>query len=85
MDALRGVWVGLALGALALIGSPAAQAEPSGTVLAVVQSAEVDSQTGEKILEVEAPVYAGDRIITGKSPKDAYSITTPTATIGVRG
>ncbi|HVY19873.1 MAG TPA: FecR domain-containing protein [Bauldia sp.] len=25
------------------------------------------------------------RFITGKSPKDAYSITTPTATIGVRG
>ena len=25
------------------------------------------------------------RFITGKSPKDAYTITTPTATIGVRG
>lgn len=25
------------------------------------------------------------RFITGNSPKDAYSITTPTATIGVRG
>ena len=25
------------------------------------------------------------RFITGKSPKDAYEITTPTATIGVRG
>lgn len=25
------------------------------------------------------------RFITGKSPKDVYSITTPTATIGVRG
>ena len=30
-------------------------------------------------------VLGAFRFITGKSPKDAYSITTPTATIGVRG
>jgi hypothetical protein len=37
----------------------------SGTVLAVVQQAHIDSQTGEKILEQESPVYSGDKIETG--------------------
>lgn len=111
---------------------------PSGTVLAVVQSANIDSATGQEVLQPEAPVFSGDRIdtgpvgsaqirfrddtklvvgpnssmvidafvfnddntarqvsinalkgafrfFTGKSRKDAYTITTPTATIGVRG
>jgi hypothetical protein len=113
-------------------------AQPSGVVLAVVQQSEADGTTGRRILLTEAPVYSGDKIITGptgeaqvkfrdetklvvgpnstmiidafvfndqntarqisinavkgafrfitgKSPKDVYSITTPTATIGVRG
>ncbi len=113
-------------------------ATPSGVVLAVVQAAHIDTETGQVILEPQAPVHAGDRIetgdtgsaqirfrddtklvvgpnssmvidafvfseedtareisinvvkgafrfITGNSPKDAYTITTPTATIGVRG
>jgi hypothetical protein len=118
--------------------SSVAFAQPSGVVLAVVQQSEADGTTGKRTLQTEAPVYAGDhiitgptgqaqvkfrddtklvvgpnsmmiidafvfadtntarnisinavrgafRFITGKSPKDAYSITTPTATIGVRG
>ena len=138
MVALRGVGAGLAVGALMMVVSPAAYAQPSGIVIAVVQQASVDGQTGQKVLEREAPVFSGDsiltgpsgqaqvrfrddtklvvgpnstmiidafvfndddtarqisinavrgafRFITGKSPKDAYSITTPTATIGVRG
>jgi hypothetical protein len=113
-------------------------AQPSGVVLAVVQQSEADGNTGRRVLLAEAPVYSGDKIITGptgeaqvkfrdetklvvgpnstmiidafvfndqntarqisinavkgafrfitgKSPKDVYSITTPTATIGVRG
>jgi hypothetical protein len=113
-------------------------AGPSGTVLAVIQQAEVDSQTGKAVLAPAAPIYPGDKIntgpvgqaqirfmddtklvvgpnssmvidafvfdqkntakqvtinvtkgvfrfFTGSSPKDAYSIITPTATIGVRG
>jgi hypothetical protein len=115
-----------------------AAAEASGTVVAVVQSAEVDAQTGRKLLQPAASVFSGDRVvtgsigeaqiqfrdntklvvgpnssmvidafvfngndtarqisinilrggfrfITGNSRKDAYSIVTPTATIGVRG
>lgn len=123
--------------ALAVVLSPVTQAS-DGIVLAVVQQSEVDSTTGRRTLLVEAPVYSGDRIITGptgeaqirfrddtrlvvgpnstmvidafvfadddtarqisinavkgafrfiagNSPKDAYTITTPTSTIGVRG
>jgi hypothetical protein len=125
-----------ALIAASLAGGAIAQ--PSGVVLAVVQKSEADGTTGRRVLVTEAPVYSGDRIITGptgeaqvkfrdetklvvgpnstmvidafvfsdqatarqisinavkgafrfitgKSPKDVYSITTPTATIGVRG
>jgi hypothetical protein len=117
---------------------PSAHADPSGVVIAVVQAAHVDGQTGKMILAQAAPVYSGDhittdaaglvqvkfrddtklvigpnammvidafvfsdkytarqisinavrgafRFITGNSPKDAYSIRTPTATIAVRG
>jgi len=123
----------------ASLAFPAAlEAQPSGVVLAVVQSSEADGATGRRLLIEEGPVYSGDHIITGaigqaqvefrdgtklvvgpnsmmvidafvfadqdtarqisinavrgafrfiagKSPKDVYSITTPTATIGVRG
>jgi len=118
--------------------SASAHADPSGVVIAVVQAAHVDGQTGKMILAQAAPVYSGDhittdaaglvqvkfrddtklvigpnammvidafvfsgkytarqisinavrgafRFITGNSAKDAYSITTPTATIAVRG
>jgi hypothetical protein len=134
---LRSVQVALAL-VLALWAGQAMAQSSSGVVLAVVQSANIDGNTGKKILEPEAPVFAGDRIdtgpvgeaqirfrdntklvvgpnssmvidafvfndndtareisinvvkgafrfITGNSKKDAYNITTPTATIGVRG
>jgi hypothetical protein len=125
-------------GLVAFLGVSPASAQPDGVVLAVVQAANIDTQTGEKLLEKEAPVFSGDRIdtgptgeaqirfrddtklvvgpnsslvidafvfaddgtarqitinavrgafrfFTGSSPKDAYSIITPTATIGVRG
>ena len=42
-----------------------------------------DDNTARKI-SINA-VRGAFRFITGNSPKDAYSITTPTATIGVRG
>lgn len=124
--------------ALVAFASTGTLARADGIVLAVVQQSEVDSATGRRTLLVEAPVYSGDRIITGptgeaqirfrddtrlvvgpnstmiidafvfadddtarqisinavkgafrfiagNSPKDAYTITTPTSTIGVRG
>lgn len=124
--------------ALVAFVSSATLARSDGVVLAVVQQSEVDNATGRRTLMVEAPVYSGDRIITGptgeaqirfrddtrlvvgpnstmvidafvfadddtarqisinavkgafrfiagNSPKDAYTITTPTSTIGVRG
>ena len=120
------------------IAATPASADPSGVVLAVVQQSEANGETGQRVLKPEAPVYAGDRIITGpigeaqvrfrdntrlvvgpnstmvidafvfneddtarqisieavkgafrfitgKSPKDVYTIKTPTSTIGVRG
>ena len=137
MVALNSFRIGVAR-VLAAMAGHAMAAAPSGTVLAVVQSANIDGATGKKVLQPEAPVYAGDRIdtgpvgsaqirfrddtklvvgpnssmvidafvfnddntareisinvvkgafrfITGSSRKDAYKITTPTATIGVRG
>ena len=132
------VSLALVLGMAAFLGLSPASAQPDGVALAVIQSANIDTQTGEMLLEPEAPVYSGDRIdtgpsgeaqirfrddtklvvgpnsslvidafvfsddgtarqitinavrgafrfFTGSSPKDAYSIITPTATIGVRG
>lgn len=123
--------------ALAVLAGPAL-AQPSGTAIAVVQQAQVDGQSGRLTLQVEAPVFSGDRIetgpggeaqiifrdntrlvvgpsssmvidafvfnpdgsaqevtinvakgafrfITGNSNSSAYSIVTPTSTIGVRG
>jgi hypothetical protein len=133
---LLAIGVIFAMGAASAPGSEAATAD--GTVVAVVQSAEVDGQTGKLVLMPEAQIFSGDRIITGtvgqaqvkfrdetklvvgpnsmlvvdefvfsdggdvrsfsinavrgafrfitgNGPKDAYTITTPTATIGVRG
>ena len=139
MRSFRSVTLALAACASLLLGwSPSAGADPSGVVLAVVQSAQIDGRTGKMVLQPAAPVFSGDhiitgpvgeaqvkfrddtklvigpnsmmvidafvfnndntarqisidpvrgafRFITGKSPKDAYSIITPTATIGVRG
>jgi len=123
--------------ACGLVAMPA-RAQPSGIVIAVVQSSEAEGETGRRMLNPEAPVFSGDQIITGpvgeaqvrfrdntrlvvgpnsmmvidafvftndetarqisinavrgafrfitgNSPKDAYRISTPTATIGVRG
>jgi uncharacterized membrane protein YgcG len=129
----------LVLGAVVIPSAPGLAAEPSGTAVAVLQSAEaVGSASGRRVLAVQAPVFMGDRIITGPageaqlrfrdetrlvvganaqlvvdafvfnsqtsaknvsidavrgafrfitggSPKQAYSIHTPTATIGVQG
>jgi len=127
-----------AVGAFGAFGSAGAHAQPSGTVIAVVQQAEVNRATGKKVLQPRAPVYSGDQIvtggtglaqitfrddtklvvgpnakmvidafvlnedntareisvnavrgafrfITGNSSKDVYKITTPTATVGIRG
>ena len=118
--------------------APAANTQPDGFVVAVVQQAHIDAKTGKTILMPANPIYSGDRIttdtigtaqikfrdntklvvgpnsilvidafvfnkndtarqvsinalrgafrfISGNSPKDAYKITTPTATIGIRG
>lgn len=123
--------------AVAALDSSAAL-EPSGTTVAVLQSAAASGATGSRTLQVEAPVFMGDRIktgsvgeaqlrfrdqtrlvvganssllidsfvfnddntaskvgmralrgsfrfITGVSRKQAYSIGTPSMTIGVRG
>ena len=121
----------------AVVASTPVGSQPSGVVIAVVQSSEADGETGRRLLMAEGPVYSGDKVITGargeaqvrfrdntklvigpnsmmvidafifeddtarkisinavrgafrfisgNSPKDAYTITTPTATIGVRG
>jgi len=135
--AFRGVCVSAAV-ILTLAMGPSLAAGPSGTVLAVVQAANIDGATGKTVIQPEQPVYSGDRVetdangsaqikfrdntklvvgpnssmvidafvfsdnntarqvsievlkgslrfMTGTSPKDAYSIKTPTATIAVRG
>lgn len=46
-------------------GFSAIAAEPSGTALAVVQSASVDGTTGQRVLQATAPLYTGDRVRTG--------------------
>lgn len=137
MMAGSSVRIGVVLIVMAMAGHAMA-ASPSGKAIAVVQSTTIDGATGKRVLEPEAPVFAGDRIetgqigtaqvrfrddtklvigpnssmvidafvfnnddtareisinvvkgafrfITGNSRKDAYTITTPTATIGVRG
>lgn len=57
---------GLAVGLTALsVWSVAAIAEPSGAVVAVIQQSEADGETGKRVLQVEGPVFSGDKIITG--------------------
>ena len=129
----------LPLVSLALLTLPATAATtPSGTAVAVIQATNVTGTGGARVLQVEAPVFTGDRVntsalgeaqlkfrddtrlvvgpsssllidkfvfsnentarsvtinavrgsfrfITGSSPKNAYVIRTPTATIGLRG
>jgi hypothetical protein len=130
--------IALAAVAAAIAFVPVAYAQPDGIVVAVVQQAHIDAQTGKTVLMPANPIYSGDRIttdqignaqirfrddtklvvgpnsalvidafvfnkddtarqvsisalkgafrfISGKSPKDVYRITTPTATIGIRG
>jgi hypothetical protein len=56
------IGIGLGVGAfLVLVASVAAFAQPSGITIAVVQMAESNGVT----LQPEAPVYPGDKIITG--------------------
>ncbi len=141
MAAWRTLGVGaLVVGGLSLAASLSAYADTpaSGVAIAVVQQAQANGDTGQRILQQDAPVYSGDAIVTGpvgqaqvkfrdntklvvgpnsrivvdafvyggnntarqlsinalkgafrfisgNSRHDAYSITTPTATIGVRG
>ena len=123
-----------------IAGMPGAAfaATPSGTAVAVVQATDIVGSTGQRVLQPEAPVFTGDRVITdlageaqirfrddtrlvvgpgssllidkfvftdddtarsvtvnalrgtfrfisGASPKGAYLIRTPTATMGLRG
>lgn len=140
--AYRGVCAIAALMFVVLVGSTQAGTLggvlPSGTVLAVVQAANIDGTTGKLVIQPDQAVFSGDRVetgpagsaqikfrdntklvvgpnssmvidafvfsdndsarkvsidvikgtlrfMTGSSPKDAYSIRTPTATIAVRG
>ena len=84
MCALRFVSVVFAACVLALAGwVTSAGAAPSGIVIAVVQSAHVDGQTGKKILEAKAPVFDGDHIVTGTiGERRSSSATTPSLSSG---
>ena len=50
----------------------------------VIDAFVFDNSDSARKISINA-VRGAFRFITGKSPKDAYSIITPTATIGVRG
>lgn len=67
MSAFRdmGSGVALALAIAAGWGAVPASAAPSGVAIAVIQSSEADGETGRRMLAAEAPVFSGDRIITG--------------------
>ena len=67
MMVLRCAGTALSLGLLAMIGwsGGAAADEPSGTVLAVVQLSQADGATGQRLLSLDAPVYSGDKVVTG--------------------
>jgi hypothetical protein len=58
------VW-SLSLAGLFGSAASATAVEPSGTALAVVQSASAEGGAGQRLLQVSAPVYAGDRVKTG--------------------
>lgn len=128
----------LLLGGAVILSSTLEAAEPSGTAVAVVQSASAVGAGGQRLLVVSASLFMGDRVntggvgeaqirfkdqtklvvgpnssllidkfvfnpdksakavsinalkgsfrfISGVSAKSAYSISTPTATIGIRG
>ena len=51
--------------ALAAAGYAAPAAQPSGIVIAVIQSAEVDGATGRRFSSLRPDIFSGDRIITG--------------------
>ena len=65
MFALRCLSAGLAICLMVLAEGATAAPAPSGLVIAVVQQAQVNGQTGQRTLQPEAPVFSGDRIITG--------------------
>ena len=66
MAVLRFLSVSGAVGVIALAGlSVAAVAEPSGAVIAVIQQSQADGEGGKRVLQVEGPVFSGDKIITG--------------------
>src|SRR5690242_6260205 len=56
---------GLIVASLCVAAGSGQAIEPSGTAVAVVQSADVDAATGRYLLSVSAPVFSGDRIRTG--------------------
>jgi hypothetical protein len=138
MTWLKTISIAAAALATALAFAPAANAQPDGIVVAVIQQAHIDAKTGKTVLMPANPIYSGDRIttdaignaqikfrddtklvvgpnsalvidafvfnaddtarqvsisalkgafrfISGNSPNDVYRITTPTATIGIRG
>ncbi len=136
---MRSVLVAAALGlTVVATAGPAAAVEASGHAVAVLRKTAANGPGGDRVLEAQGPVFAGDvietdqrgtaqilfvdntkmvvgpnsqvtvdnfvfsgsskastfavnalrgsfRFITGASAKNAYSINTPTATIGVRG
>jgi hypothetical protein len=58
------VW-SLSLAGILGSASLATAVEPSGTALAVVQSASAEGGAGQRLLQVSGPLYAGDRVKTG--------------------
>jgi hypothetical protein len=42
-------------------------AEPSGKAIAVVQATNIDGASGQTVLLPEAPIFSGDKVITGAS------------------
>ena len=57
-------FTGLAAAAF-IAAAPAMAATQSGTALAVVQQAQIDGESGLLVLQPQAPVHSGDRIVTG--------------------
>ena len=63
---LRPACLALGLGAAPIPFAPASAADPSGTAVAVLQSAEADGNDfGRRVLAVQSPVFMGDKIVTG--------------------
>jgi hypothetical protein len=55
----------LALSGLAVGSAALAAPQPSGVAVAVIQSTEDEGVGGKQVLQPAAPVYSGDRIVTG--------------------